>query len=104
MKIRRIFDFQARICFPNFDNHYDKYLESFRSTNLGLIHQVLPWPDLVKALGLKNNKEAPDSLFSLKGKIALMFLKNYTCESDKKLIEQLNGNINYQTFCDILLT
>lgn len=103
MKIRRISDFQARICFPNFDNHYDKYLEAFRSTNLGLIHQALPWSDLVKALGLKNYKKGPDSLFSPKGKVALMFLKNYTCDSDKKLIEQLNGNLNYQIFCDILL-
>jgi len=76
MKIRRISDFQARICFPNFDNHYDKYLAAFRSTELGLIDQALPWSDLVKAFGLKNNKKGPDSIFSPKGKLALMCLKN----------------------------
>lgn len=42
-------------------------------------------------------------LFSPKGRIALMFLKHYACCSDKKLIEQLNGNLEYQFFCDIAL-
>ena len=32
-----------------------------------------------------------------------MFLKHYSVCSDKKLIEQLNGNINYQFFCDIYI-
>ena len=103
MKIRRISDFQSRISFPNFDNHYNKYLESFDSTQLGQIHQALPWTDLVQALGLKKNKKGPSSIFSPRGKIALMFLKNYCCCSDEKLIEQFNGNIYYQIFCDVLL-
>lgn len=42
-------------------------------------------------------------LFSPKGRLALMFLKHYACCSDKKLIEQLNGNLEYQFFCDIAL-
>lgn len=42
-------------------------------------------------------------IFSPKGRIALMFLKHYSCCSDKKLIEQLNGNLEYQFFCDIAL-
>jgi hypothetical protein len=32
-----------------------------------------------------------------------MFLKNYSQVSDRKLIEQLNSNIDYQFFCDINL-
>jgi len=32
-----------------------------------------------------------------------MFLKHYACCSDRKLIEQLNSNLDYQFFCDIEL-
>jgi transposase len=32
-----------------------------------------------------------------------MFLKHYAFCSDKKLIEQLNENIDYQFFCDLHL-
>lgn len=42
-------------------------------------------------------------MFSPRGRIALMFLKHYAGCSDRKLIEQLNSNIDYQFFCDIHL-
>ena len=42
-------------------------------------------------------------IFSPKGRIALMILKHYAGCSDRKLIEQLNGNLDYQFFCDITL-
>lgn len=42
-------------------------------------------------------------LFSPKGRLGLMFLKHYACCSDRKLVEQLNGNLEYQFFCDIAL-
>jgi len=32
-----------------------------------------------------------------------MFLKHYAGCSDRKLIEQLNGNIHYQIFCDVVI-
>jgi hypothetical protein len=32
-----------------------------------------------------------------------MFLKNYACCSDERLMEQLNSNIHYQLFCCLLL-
>ena len=32
-----------------------------------------------------------------------MFLKHYAACSDRKLIEQLNSNIDYQFFCDLHL-
>lgn len=41
--------------------------------------------------------------FSPKGRIALMFLKHYAGCSDRKLIEQLNSNLDYQFFCDVVL-
>jgi hypothetical protein len=104
MKIRRISERQGKIHFPDFDSHYEKYLTSFYETDLGSIYKSIPWDNLVKGFGLKDNKKGPDSIFSPKGKLALMFLKNYTCSSDKKLIEQLNGNIYHQIFCDMIMT
>ena len=103
MKIRRISDFQSRISFPNFDAHYETYLRAFQTTELGMIHQAIPWADLVFSLGMKQSAKGPDCIFSPAGKLALMFLKNYSGCSDEKLMEQLNGNIYYQIFCDILL-
>jgi len=54
-------------------------------------------------LGIEEKTIGSKMLFSPKGRIALMFLKHYSCCSDKKLIEQLNSNIDYQFFCDIHL-
>lgn len=103
MKVRRISEFQSRIDFPNFDTNYERYLASFKSSDLGKIYNALPWADLVSTFGLSNKKKGPTSIFSPRGKIALMFLKNYCSTSDEKLIEQFNGNIFYQIFCDTLL-
>jgi len=58
---------------------------------------------LIRHFKLKENKKGPSRIFSPKGMIALMFLKSYVDCSDRKLIEHLNGNINFQLFCDILL-
>lgn len=104
MNIRRISERQGKIYFPDFDAHYEKYLDSFYETELGFIHKSIPWDNLVKSLGLKEKSKGPDCMFSPRGKLALMFLKNYSCSSDKKLIEQLNGNIYYQIFCDMILS
>lgn len=41
--------------------------------------------------------------FTPEGKVALMFLKMYTRLSCPKLMEQLNGNIHYQMFCDVII-
>lgn len=101
MKIQRISQFQLFFNFPNYNDHYDQYIESFRATDLGRIYTALPWQELVSSLGLKDSKKGPTSLFSPQGKLGLMFLKHYACCSDKKLIEQLNGNIYYQLFCDV---
>ena len=103
MKVRRISEFQSRISFPDFDSNYEKHLQSFHSSELGKIHKALPLQELVKTFGLSDKIKGPTSIFSPRGKLALMFLKNYCCCSDKKLIAQFNGNIFYQIFCDTLL-
>lgn len=103
MKIRRFSDFQTRISFPNLDDSISKYYECFKSSDLGKIYEAIPWDSLVQSLNLKKKTKGPSSIFSPRGKLALMFLKNYCGCSDRKLIEQFNGNIYYQIFCDTFL-
>jgi transposase len=72
-------------------------------SDLGKIYLAIPWYDLVSVFKIKESIKGTKNYFSPKGKIALMFLKHYACCSDKKLIEQLNANIDYQFFCDCLI-
>lgn len=103
MKIQRFSQFQAKIQFPNFQNYGKIYFKSFLATDLGKIYRALPWDGLVEGFGVKEHKKGPRSIFSPRGKIALMFLKHVAGVSDKKLIDQLNGNIDYQIFCDLII-
>lgn len=103
-KIRKISQFQHSFQFLNSEEHLDLVYNDFLESNLGKIYQAIPWDDLVKTFGIKEPKKGPSCFFSAKGKIALMFLKNYACCSDQRLIEQLNGNVHYQLFCDIFLS
>ena len=100
-KIQRISGIQYEFSFfnasENFDNFYSRFLES----DLGKIYSAIPWQELSKSFGLKDSTKGPTSIFSPQGKLGLMFLKHYSQVSDKKLIEQLNSNIDYQFFCDI---
>ena len=70
---------------------------------MGKIHSSIPWDDLVTVFNISEKTTGRKCLFSPKGKIALLFLKNYSGCSDKKLIEHLNSNFDYQFFCDIEL-
>ena len=67
--------------------------------------RLLPLHEMAENFGLvpdrHERKRGPKPFFSPKGKVALMFLKNYTQLSAPKLLEQLNGNVHYQIFCDI---
>jgi len=83
---------------------FSHYYQSFLDSDLGGIYQGIPWSEMIKAFGLKKDQKGRKSLFSPQGKLALMFLKAYTGVSDRKLIEQLNANIDYQLFCGILLS
>lgn len=103
MKIRRISDFQHMIRFPNLEEDQEKLFERFYQSDLGAISRAIPWDELVNVVGLKNRVKGPSSDFSPKGKLALMFLKSYTGLSDRKLVDQINSNLNYQIFCDLWL-
>lgn len=103
MKIRRLSEFQGRFVYPNFDTDHQLLMDSFLDTRLGGIYQAIPWQALVLGFGLKEPKKGPRAMFSHRGKVALMFLKHYASCSDRKLVEQLNSNIHYQIFCDIVI-
>ena len=69
--------------------------------------RLLPLHEMAVNFGLvpdrHERKRGPKPFFSPEGKVALMFLKNYTQLSAPKLLEQLNGNVHYQIFCDIYI-
>src|SRR5690606_7398756 len=102
-KIRRIHDFQHSFSFSSQEEQFDAFYARFLEGDLGKIYVAVPWDELVTAFKLGESKKGPRSIFSAKGKLALMFLKNYSGLSDRKLIEHLNGNLDWQFFCDIYL-
>jgi hypothetical protein len=99
-KVRKISELQPTIGFTEFD-FYSNYAQSFQNSELGKIHNLIPFAEMVKSLDLKERLLGRDSYFSPEGKIALMFLKSYTSLSDKDLISNLNANIHYQLFCGV---
>ena len=99
-KIQKISDLQPTIGFTEFDIYQD-YRQSFLNSELGHIYHLLPFSDLAKSLGLKENPLGRDSYFTPEGKIGLMVLKSYTQLSDEDLIAQLNANLHYQLFCSV---
>lgn len=101
MKIRRISEFQYQLRFLDVDGNHESYHSAFLESDLGKIYKAIPWEKLVSALGLKERRKGPRNLFSPRGKIALMLLKHHAGCSDRKLIDQLNANVDYQLFCDI---
>jgi len=103
MKIRRISGFQNKINFTSADQQFSLYYDRFMQSELGKIYKAIPWDGLVEQFGIKQERKGPTTIFSPKGKVALMFLKNYAGCSDKRLIEQLNSNHDYQFFCDLFL-
>ncbi|HET7361600.1 MAG TPA: transposase [Salinimicrobium sp.] len=102
-KVRRISNFQHTFTFSSQTEQFDIFYQRFLQSDLGKIYLAVPWDELVEAFGLKEPKKGPASLFSPKGKLALMFLKHYGSCSDKRLVQQLNGNLEWQFFCDLYL-
>ena len=100
-KIQRISGLQYEFSFFNASENFNSYYSRFLESDLGKIYSAIPWQELSKSFGLKDLTKGPTSIFSPQGKLGLMFLKHYSQVSDKKLIEQLNSNIDYQFFCDI---
>lgn len=95
-KIQKEFDF-----YP--ENNFQLFKERFYKSDLGKVYLATPWSDLIRDFRLKEKKDGRPLNFPPQGRIALMFLKSYSGLSDKKLIEQLNGNIEWQFFCGIYL-
>lgn len=103
MKIQRISGLQHTFSFLSSTTELEFFRTRFLASDLGKIYQGIPWIDLENHFNIKSSSKGPNSIFSPQGKIALMILKHYACCSDRKLIEQLNSNIDYQFFCDIHL-
>jgi hypothetical protein len=102
-KIQRISNFQHQFAFFSIHENFDAFNDVFLQTDLGKIHQSIPFDLLAEQFKIAEFRKGTSTYFSPKGKIALMILKNYVGCSDKRLIEQLNGNIHFQYFCDIVI-
>ena len=103
-KVQHISGITKRLPFEDLD-FYDLFRITFENSELGRMKRLLPLHEMAVNFGLVSKrherKRGPKPFFSPEGKVALMFLKNYTQLSAPKLLEQLNGNIHYQIFCDI---
>lgn len=102
-KLRRIFETTPEIAFISPQTEFSLYWTSFLESELGQIYRTIPWDQLARSLKLKENRSGRKSMFSPQGKLALMFLKAYSGMSDRRVYEQLNGNIQWQMFCGIFL-
>lgn len=94
MKVQRISEFQHEFSFLSPTENFERYYEGFLESDLGKIYQALPWDDMVKTFGLTESRKGPKPIFSPQGKIAS------GC-SYVRLLEQLNGNVAFQFFCDL---
>ena len=105
-KVRNFSEIAPNIAFPEF-NFYELYYSTFEKSELGRIKKLLPLHEMAENFGLVRKSMRPKlgrkSFFTPEGKVALMFLKMYTGLSCPKLLEQLNGNIHYQIFCDVII-
>lgn len=103
MKIQRIAESTLEINFKSPREEFRLYWDAFLRSEIGQIYLSVPWQSLIKEFKIKESRKGPRRRFSPRGMLALMFLKSYCNCSDKRLIEHLNGNINFQLFCDLLL-
>ncbi len=97
-------DLQHEFPFFNAQENFDAYYNRFLSCDLSKIYFTLPLDTMVSTFKLKENQQGTKNYFSPKGKLALMLLKHYSGCSDKRLIEQLNSNIDYQFFLRYLFS
>lgn len=105
-KVQHISGITKRLPFEDLD-FYDLFRITFENSELGRMKRLLPLHEMAVNFGLvpkrPERKRGPKPFFSPEGKVALMFLKMYTQLSAPKLLEQLNGNVHYQIFCDIYI-
>ncbi len=103
MKVQRINESSLEINFNSPRQELSLYWDLFLQSEIGKIYLTIPWDDLIKHFKIKENRKGPTRYFSPRGMVALMILKSHVGCSDRQLIEHLNGNINFQLFCDLLL-
>ena len=103
VKIQRIHESTLKINFKSPRQEFALYWASFLQSDIGKIYTTIPWDDMIKHFRLKAYKKGPARIFNPRGMLALMLLKSHVGCSDRKLIEHINGNINFQLFCDIFL-
>ena len=103
-KVQQISEITPSFAFTEYD-FYKDYEESFKKSEIGRIHALLPLREMAVRFGLidahPRKRAGRKPYFSPEGKVALMFLKSYTGLSAPQLMEQLNANIHYQIFCGI---
>ena len=103
-KVQHISGITKILPFEDLD-FYDLFRITFENSELGRMKRLLPLHEMAVNFGLLSNRyerrRGPKPFFSAEGKVALMFLKMHTGLSAPKLLEQLNGNVHYQIFCDI---
>lgn len=76
---------------------------NFKKTQLGEMHDSIPWDELAKCLPETNSGPGAPRWFDNRGMFGLMFLKSYLNLSDEKLIERFNTDYALQMFCGKLL-
>ena len=105
-KVQNFAGLSQSLPFTEFD-FYASYRQAFEKSELGRMKRLLPLHEMAESFGLVSKSLRPKrgrkSYFTPEGKVALMFLKMYTELSAPKLMEQLNGNVFYQIFCDIYI-
>lgn len=105
-KVRNFSEIAPNIAFLEF-NFYNLYRSTFEKSELGRIKQLLPLREMAENFGLVRKSLRPKlgrkSFFTPEGKVALMFLQMYAGLSCPKQMEQLNGNIHYQIFCNVII-
>ena len=105
-KVQNFAEITPNIPFTEF-NFYDLYRSTFEKSELGRIKKLIPLGRMAENFGLTSKSMRPKRgrkpYFTPEGKVALMFLKMYTGLSCPRLMEQLNGNIHYQIFCDVII-
>lgn len=102
MKIQRFCEIQKELqLFP--EENLIRFENRFYPSDLGKLYLAIPWKDLVRDFDIREDVNGRPFIIPPQGRLALMFLKNYSGLSDRKLIEQLNGNIEWQFFCGIYL-
>ena len=103
MKVQKIHESTLEINFKSPRQEFALYWASFLKSDIGKIYTTIPWDDLIKQFRLIEYKKGPSRIFNPRGMLSLMFLKSHVGCSDRKLIEHINGNINFQLFCGIFL-